>query len=104
MVRCCAADRGSWHHLIGDQLISLVQRPGLRLPEDQATLDLAEEAIAHAMESGRPEKAWNLYVNVLGGHRHLAWKLGEMARGLRILRGFDPCPDRWALGDRKSVG
>ena len=39
-----------------------------------------------------------LYVNVLGGHRHLAWKLGEMARGLRILQGFDPCPDRWALG------
>ena len=36
--------------------------------------------------------------SVLGGHRHLAWKLGEMARGLRILRGFDPCPDRWALG------
>jgi hypothetical protein len=35
---------------------------------------------------------------VLGGHRHLAWNLGEMARGLRILRGFDPCPDRWALG------
>ncbi len=93
-----AADRGFWHHLIGDQLISLVQKPGLRLPEDQATLDLSEEAIAHAMESGRPEKAWHLYVNVLGGHRHLAWKLGEMARGLRILRGFDPCPDRWALG------
>ena len=75
-----------------------MQRPGRRLPEDQATLDLAEEAIAHALESGRPEKAWDLYVNVLGGHRHLAWKLGEMARGLRILRGFDPCPDRWALG------
>jgi hypothetical protein len=93
-----AADRGFWHHLIGDQLISLVQRPGRRLPEDQATLDLAEEAIAHAVESGRPEKAWHLYVNVLGGHRHLAWKLGEMARGLRILQGFDPCPDRWALG------
>jgi hypothetical protein len=93
-----AVERGFWHHLIGDQLISLVRRPGLRLPEDQATLDLAEEAIAHALESGRPEKAWDLYVNVLGGHRHLAWKLGEMARGLRILRGFDPCPDRWALG------
>lgn len=91
-------DRGLWHHLIGDQLISLVSRPGLKWPEDQAALDLVEEAIAHARESGRAEKAWALYVNVLGGHRHLAWKLGEMARGLRILRGFDPCPDRWALG------
>jgi hypothetical protein len=93
-----ADDRGLWHHLIGDQLISLASRPGLRRPEDQAGLDLVEEAIAHARESGRPEKAWTLYVDVLGGHRHLAWKLGEMARGLRILRGFDPCPDRWALG------
>jgi hypothetical protein len=30
--------------------------------------------------------------------RHLGWRLGEPARGLRILRAFDPCPDRWALG------
>src|SRR5262249_8864398 len=39
-----------------------------------------------------------LYVEVLGGLRHLGWRLGEMARGLRILRGLDPCPDPWALG------
>ncbi len=84
--------------MIGEQLISLVQRPGLRLPEDQASLDLVEEAIGHAQSGGQRDKAWNLYVHVLGGHRHLAWKLGEMARGLRILRSFDPCPDRWALG------
>jgi hypothetical protein len=93
-----ASERGFWHHLIGEQLISLVQRPGLRMPTDQASLDLAEEAIAHALGAGQPKKAWDLYAHVLGGHRHLAWKLGEMARGLRILRGFDPCPDRWALG------
>ena len=93
-----ASERGLWHHLIGEQLISLVQRPGLRLPTDQASLDLAEEAITHALGAGQPTKAWDLYAHVLGGHRHLAWKLGEMARGLRILRGFDPCPDRWALG------
>ncbi len=70
----------------------------MRLPTDQASLDLAEEAIAHALGAGQPKKAWDLDAHVLGGHRHLAWKLGEMARGLRILRGFDPCPDRWALG------
>jgi hypothetical protein len=92
------SERGFWHHLIGEQLISLVRRPGLRLPTDQASLDLAEEAITHALGAGQPKKAWDLYAHVLGGHRHLAWKLGEMARGLRILRGFDPCPDRWALG------
>lgn len=93
-----ASERGFWHHLIGEQLISLVQRPGLRLPTDQASLDLVEEAITHALSAGQPAKALNLYTHILGGHRHLAWKLGEMARGLRIIRKFSPCPDRWALG------
>ena len=61
-------------------------------------LDLVEEAISHAVRAGEPAKAHGLYFQVLGGHRHLAWKLGEMARGLRIMRGFNPCPDRWAMG------
>ena len=47
---------------------------------------------------GNTPKPFNSTTEVLGGHRHLAWKLGEMARGLRIVRRFDPCPDRWALG------
>jgi len=93
-----ASERGFWHHLIGEQLIRLVQRPGLRLPTDQASLDLVEEAITHALNAGQSDKALNLYAHVLGGHRHLAWRLGEMARGLRIIRKFSPCPDRWALG------
>jgi hypothetical protein len=89
-----ASERGFWHHLIGEQLISLVRRPGLRLPTDQASLDMVEEAISHAVRSGQTDNAWKLYTQVLGGHRHLAWKLGEMARGLRIIRAFDRCPDR----------
>jgi hypothetical protein len=93
-----ASERGFWHDLIGEQLISLVRRPGLRLPTDQASLDLVEEAICHAIEAGQSAKALQLYNQALGGHRHLAWKLGEMARGLRIIRSFNPCPDRWALG------
>jgi hypothetical protein len=92
-----AAERGSWHQLIHEQLVSLVQRPGHRLPEDPATLDLVEEAIHHALQAGRTDEARCLYQDVLGGLRHLAWKLGETARGLRILREFDPCPDPWAL-------
>jgi tetratricopeptide (TPR) repeat protein len=96
--RAAAADQGFWHHLIGEQLISLVRRPGLRLPTDQASLDLVEDAIGHAIRAGQTEKALKLYTQVLGGHRHLAWKLGDMARGLRIIRAFNPCPDRWALG------
>jgi hypothetical protein len=93
-----AEERGGWHDLIREQLISLSQRPGRRLPEDPAALDLVEEAVHHALAAGRPHEALALYEQALGGLRHLGWRLGETNRGLRILRGFEPCPDRWALG------
>jgi hypothetical protein len=93
-----AAEQAGWHDFIRQHLISLVRRPGRRFPEDPATLDLVEEAIHHALQAGQPDQAQWLYENALGGLRHLAWKLGEMARGLRILRGFQPCPDPWSLG------
>jgi tetratricopeptide (TPR) repeat protein len=89
---------GAWHDILREQLISLAQRPGHGLPEDPATLDLVEEGIYHALEAGRQKEAYDLYQNVMGGLRHLAWKLGEMARGLQILRQFQPCPDPWSLG------
>jgi hypothetical protein len=89
--------QASWHDLIREQLVSLVHRPGVRLPEDRATLDLVEEAIDHALQAGRSDQACWLYHQVLGGLRHLAWRLGEVARGLRILRRFDPCPDHSGL-------
>jgi hypothetical protein len=92
-----ASGQGAWHDWIRDRLMSLVRRPGQRLPEEPATLDLVEEAIYHALAGGQTEEAVGLYNQVLGGLRHLGWKLGEMARGLRILRGFNPCPDPWAL-------
>jgi hypothetical protein len=92
-----ACERGRLHDLLRGQLVSLVSRPGLRHPEDRVTLDLVEEAIYHALEAGQKAEAENLYEQILGGLRHLGWKLGEMARGLRILRGFASCPDRWAL-------
>ena len=92
-----ASDRGVLHQLLREQLVSLVHRPGLRHPEDRVTLDLVEEAIHHAQQAGQADVAVSLYEQVLGGLRHLGWKLGEMARGLRILRSFEPCPDRWAL-------
>jgi hypothetical protein len=91
------AERGDWHDLLRQQMISLAQRPGRHLPEDARTLDLVEEAIFHALQAGRRDEAEWLYQNVLGGLRHLGWKLGETNRGLRVLRQFDPCPDRWAL-------
>jgi hypothetical protein len=91
------AERGDWHDLLREQMISLARRPGRHLPEDARTLDLVEEAIHHALAAERRDEAEWLYHNVLGGLRHLAWKLGETNRGLRVLRQFDPCPDTWAL-------
>jgi hypothetical protein len=82
--RLAASHHGAWHDLIREQMISLVQRPGQRLPAEPALLDLVEEAIYHALEAGRPEEAAGLYTHGLGGLRHLGWKLGEMARGLRM--------------------
>jgi hypothetical protein len=92
-----AGEQHGWHDVLREQMVSLVQQPGLRLPHDRATLDLIEEAIFHALQARRTHEAEWLYREVLGGMRHLAWKLGEMARGLRILRGFESCPDPTAL-------
>jgi hypothetical protein len=93
-----ASNPEAWHEVVSQHLVSLVRQPGKRPPADKPTLDLVEETIYHTLQAGRTQEALWLYNDVLGGLRHLAWKLGEMARGLRILRGFNPCPDRWALG------
>lgn len=93
-----ASERGRQHELLRQQLMSLVHQPGLAHPQDRVTLDLVEEAIYHAQQAGQATEAFRLYEETLGGLRHLGWKLGEMARGLRILGGFNLCPDRWALG------
>jgi hypothetical protein len=86
----------AWHDLIREQMIQLCRRPGLKAIEGR-TLDLVEEAIHHALEAGRVDEAIALYNHELGGVRHLGWKLGEMSRGQRILRQFDPCPEAWDL-------
>jgi hypothetical protein len=92
-----ALDQEAWHDILREHLVSLVQRPGRGYPVAPAALDLAEEAIYHALEANRADEALWLYNHVLGGLRHLGWKLGEMARGLRILRSFNPCPEPWDL-------
>jgi hypothetical protein len=70
--RLASADKqGRWHELIRAELISLARRPGVRHPEERATLDLVEEAIYHAGQAGQHAEAWSLYANVLGGLRHL---------------------------------
>jgi hypothetical protein len=91
-------DQGAWHDILREQMVNLAKKPGQRHPEDPATLDLVEEAVYHSLAAGRADEALGLYHHVLGGLRHLGWKLGEMARGLRILRGFNTCPEPWDLG------
>jgi tetratricopeptide (TPR) repeat protein len=93
-----STDREAWHDFLRDKMLSLVQQPGRQLPHKPATLDLVEETIYHALQAGRTREAAQLFERALGGLRHLGWKLGEMARGVRILRSFPECPDRWALG------
>lgn len=95
--RLAASNQGAWHDLVRAQMLSLARRPGQRLPEDPATLDLIEEAIYHALQAGQAEDAAALYQHGLGGLRHLGWRLGEMTRGRRVLRGFAACPDSWGL-------
>jgi hypothetical protein len=95
--RAQSADAQTWHDLIREQLISLSERPGAGFADRPATLDFVEEAIYHALQAGKTADALGLYHQVLGGVRHLGWKLGEMSRGLRILRGFDRCPEPWDL-------
>lgn len=96
--RLAPGQREQVHDALRVRLLTLVRRPGRRLPEDRVTLDLIEEAIYHALEAGKAADAWSLFEQGLGGLRHLGWKLGDVARGLRILRRFEPCPDRWSLG------
>ncbi|HEX9982775.1 MAG TPA: DUF4062 domain-containing protein [Thermoanaerobaculia bacterium] len=57
-------------------------------PSDSTTLDRYERLIEATRLARREEEAFALYMNRLGGFRHLAWELGEYERGYRILASF----------------
>src|SRR5262249_5152715 len=59
-------------------------------PEHAATLDRYEQLIEATRLAGREREAFDLYWYGLGGYANLARKLGEYARGYRILRSFLP--------------
>ncbi|MFQ6116418.1 MAG: hypothetical protein ACE5NG_20355, partial [bacterium] len=59
-----------------------------KLPKDQYILDLLEESIYHALKAGKPEQAYRLYKENLGGYAHLGETLGDFMRGQRILAMF----------------
>jgi hypothetical protein len=58
------------------------------LPRDRAVLDLLEELIYHAVKAERLEEAYQMYLDNLGGYRHLGARLGEYLRGQRIVSLF----------------
>lgn len=62
-------------------------KPGA-LTEDRALLDAFEGILRRALEAGRPVEAYSVYSRSMGGFAHLGLRLGDMARGARILRSF----------------
>jgi tetratricopeptide (TPR) repeat protein len=67
----------------------LEQRPEKK-PDDTAMLDRYEQLIEATRLAGRVQEAFELYWFGLGSYRHLGNRLGEYARGYRILSGFLP--------------
>jgi tetratricopeptide (TPR) repeat protein len=67
----------------------LEQRPERR-PEDSALLDRYEQLIEATQLAGRVQEAFDLYWVGLGHFSHLGFRLGEYARGFRILSRFLP--------------
>lgn len=79
----------------------LEERPEQR-PEDGKLLDQYEQFIEATCLAGRPQLAFDIYRNNLGGRMHLAWRLGEYGRNERILRNFLP-PSGKAKGFGKGL-
>jgi hypothetical protein len=76
-----------------DETVSLVGLPGTGLPCDSVTLDLIEEVIHHSLQAGRSDEAREIYNTRLGGRDHLAKRLGEFARGVRITQALSENKD-----------
>ncbi|XYI03411.1 helix-turn-helix domain-containing protein [Sorangium sp. So ce1128] len=59
-----------------------------RPPRERAALDAYEAVILELLGAGREAEAYGIYELGLGGFAHLGLRLGDMARGARILRAF----------------
>jgi hypothetical protein len=87
----------------------LEQRPENK-PRETALLDRYEQAIEATRLAGREQEAFDLYWFGMGSYRNLYWRLGDYARGYRILNGFVPAPGDYArFGEgltqrRRSIG
>ncbi|WP_437841160.1 helix-turn-helix domain-containing protein [Sorangium sp. So ce1153] len=59
-----------------------------RPPRERGALDAHEAVILELLGAGRAAEALDIYELGLGGFAHLGLRLGDMARGARILRAF----------------
>ncbi|WP_437563974.1 helix-turn-helix domain-containing protein [Sorangium sp. So ce542] len=59
-----------------------------RAPRERRAVDAYEAILAELLGAGRASEAYEIYAFGLGGFAHLGLKLGDMARGARILRAF----------------
>lgn len=67
----------------------LEKRPE-KSPEELVTLDRYEQLIDATRLAGRMQEAFDLYWFGMGHYNHLGRRLGDYARGYRIVRGFMP--------------
>ncbi|WP_437282780.1 helix-turn-helix transcriptional regulator [Sorangium sp. So ce375] len=59
-----------------------------RAPQEGRAVDAYEAILTELLGAGRAREAYEIYALGLGGFAHLGLKLGDMARGARILRAF----------------
>ncbi|WP_437718797.1 helix-turn-helix transcriptional regulator [Sorangium sp. So ce448] len=59
-----------------------------RPPREREAVDAFEAILGELLGAGRAGEAYDIYALALGGFAHLGLKLGDMARGARILRAF----------------
>ncbi|WP_437330555.1 helix-turn-helix domain-containing protein [Sorangium sp. So ce381] len=59
-----------------------------RAPHEREAVDAYEAILTELLGAGRAGEAYEIYALALGGFAHLGLKLGDMARGARILRAF----------------
>lgn len=68
-------------------LVPLEHQPN-DLPRGRPQRDAYETLLVHMLATGYVREAYDIYVRSLGGFGRLALHLGEMRRGLRIVRAF----------------
>jgi hypothetical protein len=76
------------HEVVRQRLAPGLEARPSALPMDTETLDRYERLIEETRLAGREAEAFDLYWYGLGHAEHLAWSVGEYARGERILAGF----------------